>query len=46
MSLVYYDAWMKRRRATPLVGPGAAAVDEFEPAPGSRRSRPAAGWRS
>jgi ZIP family zinc transporter len=30
MSLVYYDAWLKRRRATPLVGPGAAAVDEFE----------------
>jgi zinc transporter, ZIP family len=30
MSLVYYDNWLKRRRATPLVGPGAAAVDEFE----------------
>lgn len=32
MSLVYYDAWMKRRahrRATNLVGPGAAAIDEF-----------------
>jgi ZIP family zinc transporter len=29
MSLVYYDNWMKRKRATPLVGPGAAAVDEF-----------------
>jgi zinc transporter, ZIP family len=32
MSLVYYDAWMKARagrRASPLVGPGAAAVDEF-----------------
>jgi ZIP family zinc transporter len=32
MSLVYYDAWMKSRadrRSTPLVGPGAAAVDEF-----------------
>jgi zinc transporter, ZIP family len=32
MSLVYYDAWMKSRadrRATPLVGPGAAAIDEF-----------------
>ncbi len=32
MSLVYYDAWMKSRadrRATSLVGPGAAAVDEF-----------------
>src|ERR1700747_314678 len=31
-SLVYYDAWMKRRagrRSSPLVGPGAAAVDEF-----------------
>ena len=33
MSLVYYDAWMKERagrRASNLVGPGAAAVDEFE----------------
>jgi ZIP family zinc transporter len=32
MVLVYYDAWMKRRanrRVTNLVGPGAAAVDEF-----------------
>jgi zinc transporter, ZIP family len=32
MSLVYYDAWMKSRadrRSTPLVGPGAAAIDEF-----------------
>jgi ZIP family zinc transporter len=33
MGLVYYAEWMRRkssRRATPLVGPGAAAVDEFE----------------
>ena len=29
MSLVYYDAWLKRSRPTPLVGPGAAATDEF-----------------
>jgi len=29
MSLVYYDRWLKNKRATPLVGPGAAAVDEF-----------------
>jgi len=29
MSLVYYDRWMKGRRSTPLVGPGAAAIDEF-----------------
>jgi zinc transporter, ZIP family len=29
MSLVYYDRWMRTRRATPLVGPGAAAIDEF-----------------
>src|SRR5262245_27988882 len=32
MSLVYYTEWMKartRRRSTSLVGPGAAAVDEF-----------------
>ncbi|HET8606361.1 MAG TPA: hypothetical protein VFL66_04955, partial [Gaiellaceae bacterium] len=28
MGLVYYDRWMGRR-ATGLVGPGAAAVDEF-----------------
>jgi ZIP family zinc transporter len=33
MGLVYYEQWMQRRRerrATPLVGPGAAALDEFE----------------
>ncbi|HEY1554669.1 MAG TPA: hypothetical protein VGF94_07510 [Kofleriaceae bacterium] len=30
MSLVYYDEWLKRKRSTPLVGPGAAAIDEFE----------------
>ena len=32
MSLVYYDAWMKARadrRTSLLVGPGAAAIDEF-----------------
>ncbi|HVS84354.1 MAG TPA: ZIP family metal transporter [Gaiellaceae bacterium] len=32
MSLVYYESWMKRRadrRASTLVGPGAAAIDEF-----------------
>jgi zinc transporter, ZIP family len=32
MSLVYYDSWMKQRgerRSSTLVGPGAAAVDEF-----------------
>ena len=32
MGLVHYAQWMQRRsdrRATPLVGPGAAAVDEF-----------------
>jgi ZIP family zinc transporter len=32
MSLVYYADWMKRRatrRSTPLVGPGAAALDEY-----------------
>ena len=29
MSLVYYDRWMAGKRTTPLVGPGAAAVDEF-----------------
>jgi zinc transporter, ZIP family len=30
MSLVYYDGWLRSKRATPLVGPGAAATDEFE----------------
>jgi zinc transporter, ZIP family len=30
MALVYYDEWLKRKRVTPLVGPGAAAIDEFE----------------
>src|SRR5712671_681351 len=33
MSLVYYSEWMRtraERRATTLVGPGAAALDEFE----------------
>jgi ZIP family zinc transporter len=33
LALVYYSEWMRRRsnrRATALVGPGAAAVDEFE----------------
>ena len=30
MSLVYYDSWLKAKRSTPLVGPGAAAVDEFK----------------
>jgi ZIP family zinc transporter len=32
LALVYYSEWMKARsgrRATPLVGPGAAALDEF-----------------
>jgi ZIP family zinc transporter len=30
MSLVYYDRWMKRRPVPHLVGPGAAAVAEYE----------------
>jgi ZIP family zinc transporter len=30
MGLVYYDDWMAKRRRSPLVGPGAAAVDEYE----------------
>ncbi len=30
MSLVWYDRWLGRRRGSRLVGPGAAAVDEFE----------------
>src|SRR3954452_10147834 len=47
MSLVYYDRWMTGKRATPLVGPGAAAGDEFTSrswigrlAPGRRRAPP------
>ncbi len=30
MSLVYYDWWLKCRRKSPLIGPGAAALEEFE----------------
>jgi zinc transporter, ZIP family len=30
MSLVYYDRWMKRRPVPDLVGPGAAAIAEYE----------------
>ena len=30
LGLVYYDRWMTNKRSTPLVGPGAAAVDEFD----------------
>ncbi|HEV2712410.1 MAG TPA: ZIP family metal transporter [Gaiellaceae bacterium] len=30
MSLVYYDRWIKNRPAPSMVGPGAAAVMEFE----------------
>jgi ZIP family zinc transporter len=33
MSLVYYDRWMKNRRSSPLVGPGAAAIEEFATRP-------------
>lgn len=29
MSLVYYDWWLSSRRGSSLVGPGAAAIDEF-----------------
>jgi ZIP family zinc transporter len=44
MSLVYYDAWMKARasrRASSLVGPGAAAVDEFAARRGLDLTNPA-----
>jgi zinc transporter, ZIP family len=44
MSLVYYEAWMKRRagrRASTLVGPGAAAVDEFVARNGPDLTNPA-----
>jgi zinc transporter, ZIP family len=30
MSLVYYDAWMKRKRDQAMLGPGAASAAEFE----------------
>jgi ZIP family zinc transporter len=30
MSLVWYDRWMARKRGSRLVGPGAAAIEEFE----------------
>jgi ZIP family zinc transporter len=30
MGLVHYDHWLATRRRTKLVGPGAAAIDEFE----------------
>src|SRR6266853_6958577 len=30
MSLVYYDWWLKCRRKSPMIGPGAAAIHEFE----------------
>ena len=40
MSLVYYDRWMTNKRATPLVGPGAAAVDEFDSASWIERLTP------
>jgi zinc transporter, ZIP family len=30
LSLVYYDAWMKRRRRKAFLGPGAASATEFE----------------
>src|SRR5690349_5623782 len=29
MSLVYYDWWVKCRRRSPMIGPGAAAIEEF-----------------
>src|SRR5919201_775868 len=30
LTLVYYDAWMKRRRRRAFLGPGAASTAEFE----------------
>lgn len=42
MSLVYYDGWMRGRRSSPLIGPGAAAVEEYaEPASGLSALTPA-----
>jgi ZIP family zinc transporter len=40
MSLVYYDGWMKNRRSSDLVGPGAAAIDEFASRPFLERLTP------
>ncbi|HEY7561519.1 MAG TPA: ZIP family metal transporter [Gaiellaceae bacterium] len=40
MSLVYYDGWMKGRRSSDLVGPGAAAIDEFASRPLLERLSP------
>jgi zinc transporter, ZIP family len=40
MSLVYYDRWIKQRRGSPLVGPGAAAIDEFAARPWVDRLAP------
>jgi ZIP family zinc transporter len=40
MSLVYYDGWVRRRRASDLVGPGAAAIDEFASRPFLERLAP------
>ena len=40
MSLVYYDRWIKGRRSSPLVGPGAAAIDEFASRPWIDRLAP------
>ena len=41
MSLVYYDWWLKCRRASPMIGPGAAAVDEFAAAAAATGLSPA-----
>ncbi len=30
MGLAYYSEWMKRRRARTMLGPGAAAIDEYK----------------
>jgi ZIP family zinc transporter len=40
MSLVYYDGWIRRRRSSDLVGPGAAAIDEFASRPWVERLAP------
>jgi ZIP family zinc transporter len=40
MSLVYYDGWMKQRRSSDFVGPGAAAIDEYASRPFLERLAP------
>ena len=44
LTLVYYDAWMKRRRRRAFLGPGAASTAEFEREPHFIGSMSPARW--